>query len=223
MKRYAVHILTITCLLLALVTSTLAWMLGNQDTKLVGTFGVDFDGSDDGNTLTVVSQELSFEVLVQDTEGQYEPFNTYTFDEAIPGKIIPFEIRFYNNADRVITIDLSISGIRSYDGEGKQVIEDGKTLIHHTFVSLMADGDFLSGIASVEEYRCLGDGLDGALGESGHSIVVVPNMQIPVPAPAADGEKEPYVMHCYFLVDGSVDSVFQDVRLEIGSFLASIH
>ena len=217
MKKYAIHIFTIACTLLALVVSTFAWMLGNQETQLVKTFGL-FYGEDEDNTLTVVSQDLSFEVLVQNAEGEYEPFHDYVFDEAIPGEIIPFEIRFYNSANRVVTIDLSISGIDSKK-EGEPFEENGQTLIHHTFVSLMGDGDIYQGVAPVEEYKCLGDGLEGLPSEGGHSLVVAANMQIPKQEEA----ETPYVLHCYFLVDGSVDSGFQDVTLEIGTFVASIH
>ena len=194
MKKYLVHIFTIVCTVLALITSTLAWMLGNQETQFVGSFGMDFGRDEEDNHLYVVSQDLSFEVLVQDTEGVYEPFDKYTFDEAVPGKIIPFEIRFYNSAGRVVSLDLSLSGITSKDREGNIFSvedEDGQviTLIHHTFVSLMSDADFTQGVSAVEEYKCLGDGLTGAPGEEGHSLVVVPNMQIPKP----EVEGTPYV------------------------------
>lgn len=228
MKKYALHFATILCAVLILVTVTFAWMLGEQHEQRASRFGLDYGHEEDDHILTVVSQELSFEVLVQDTKGEYEPFETYTFDEAVPGRTIPFEVRFYNNAPRKITIDLSLSGIQSKKvtvgagGEAEETpfIKDGQTLIHHTFVSLMGDGDVFQSVSPVEEYKCLGDGLEGIPDEEeGYSLILVPSMQIPVP----EEEGTPYILHCYFLVDGSVDSEFQGVTLEIGSFIAAIH
>ncbi len=221
MKKYVVRLLTMVCALVALVTVSFAWMLGTQELHEVP--GLKLDYTDGEHTLTVVSQELSFEALAEDGTGEdgapvYVPFNSRVFDNAVPGKIIPFVIRFYNHASKPITIDLSLAEITS-EKDGAPFSEDGKSLIHHTFISLMSDGDIFHGIMPVEEYKCLGDGLEGDAGSGGHSLIIVSGMQIPVP----ESEGLAYEMHCYFLIDGSVDAAFQDVSLTIGSIVVAIH